>query len=446
MASIFERLKGALLGKAALPPTDKAIGYNATLDKALELGHGRPAKGRPSDLHRYQQTIRDARADLDEGSFERAASIAKSCYTDGVFNGVMSCRTAGLVSLPKRFRGDPEICSWLSSGYAGVDGSSDDPRAVFDLICPPSELSAIAADGIMLGVGVGMLVEYPGLDFPLFQRVDPAPLKYLEPQNLWVYNSYTGPIPITPGVGPLILYTPGGRSRPWDRGIWQACGGATTRIEHAQLHLDSWLRRFADAARVATAPVGASEDSIEVMQQALIDWGNSSVVMKEGWDLKLLAISGDGAKIFTDLIASVREELIITVCGQTVTTDGGTGFANADIHKAIRGDLIRDTAQALAEMVNSQIIPAVTAKKFGDDALWSRYCFVNWDTEPPKDMAARAQALTQLGTAVQTLTGKNVSDVVNIDVHALAKDFGLPMIEPSANGAANLLLVDGGKE
>jgi phage gp29-like protein len=163
-------------------------------------------------------------------------------------------------------------------------------------------------------------------------------------------------------------------------------------------------------------------------------WGINTVFgLKPGYDVKLLESNGRGWECFNKTIAEQNQEFIIAVTGQTVTTDGGAGFANADIHKSIRADLIESTGDSLAYTLNTQGIPAFVAKRWGTDAVLSMGTVMRWDVTPPKDRAADAQSLVTTAGAITQLTEALASHGRVLDIDALCSRFGVP-VQGDGNG------------
>lgn len=135
---------------------------------------------------------------------------------DGMIGGLIGTLTSGVVRLPKHFYGHPEIVAALDYH----NGS----RSVFDDMFPPSELSLLAGDGHVIGVGVGELIPVKGRDFPVLCRLEPQYLNFRWNENRWYYQSRAGNLPITPGDGRWILHTPGGRVSPWASRCWPSLG------------------------------------------------------------------------------------------------------------------------------------------------------------------------------------------------------------------------------
>jgi len=374
----------------------------------------------------YQKDVETAEYAANSGSMMLAAQLMAYAWRDGVLSGVMSTRTDGLVRLPKTFRGPSDILEDLRSS----DLSS---RPVFDEMFPPGELALLARDGIGLGVGVGELRWVEARSYPVFVRLDPQYLIYRWQEDRWWYQSVIGLLPITPGDGRWVLHTPGGRQTPWQAGLWRCLARAAIRKDHAALGRDNWERKLANPARVAIAPQGAAEPHRQSWFRKVMAWGMNTVFgLTPGYDVKLLESNGRGADSFTETIKAQNEEMIIAVAGQTVTTEGGIGFANADVHKSIRADLIQATAQGLAYTVNTQGIPAYVAAVFGEDRL-GECPVVAWDTTPPKDLTATATALSMAGQAIVSVREALAADGFELDTRAMCSQYGIPIREPAGD-------------
>jgi hypothetical protein len=366
--------------------------------------------------------LESAEGAADGGIIEPAASLMQAARRDGVLAGVLSTRTGGLVRLPKRFVGDGDVVRELDLG-----GKST--RSVFDEMFPPSELALLAADGVLLGVGVAELLPVEGREHPVMVRLDPRFLVYTWNENRWYYNSVAGRIAITQGDGRWILHVPGGRVAPWQTGLWRAVGRAYIRKEHAALHRDNWEAKLANPARVAVAPQGSNEPQRDSFFKQIMAWGVNSVFgLTPGYDVKLLESNGRGWESFNKTIEDQNTEMIIAVAGQTVTTDGGAGFQNSDIHRTIRADLIKETADGLAHTLNTQGLPVYLALVHGEDAIDSKPVVMSWDVTPPKDRNSEATSLVTLGTAIQQLGDALRAHGAELDVPAMCERFSIPVL------------------
>ena len=419
---IRERI-AALLGISAYQPTSNAL---VTLDSPQVTSVRRAMGGQlqplPVTLTRwYMADVESAEVAADRGNLSLAAQLMRAAYRDAVLAGVLSTRSAGVVRLPKRFSGSPEIVASLEQG------SNAEARSIFEEMCPATELALLARDGDTMGVGVAELVEVEGRDYPVLVRLDPEFLVYLWQENRWYFRSVAGMIPIVPGDGRWVLHTPGGRMAPWQNGMWRSLARAYVRKEHANLHKDNWEAKLANPARVAVAPQGATEAQKEGWFRRVMAWSVNTVFgMTPGYDVKLLESNGRGYECFQATIADQNNEFVMAVAGQTVTTDGGTGFANADVHRSIRADLIKATADALAHTLNTQVLPQYVAARFGEDAL-ANGAVVEWDVAPPKDKASEANALVSVANAIKGLDEALARHGVELDADAMATRFGVPV-------------------
>lgn len=365
----------------------------------------------------------------DLGDLSIAGRLWRSMRRDGVLAGVLSTRTDGLVRLPIRWSGDDEMVrTWEGR---------DRKRGLFAQMFPAPELALLAADGIGLGVGVGEMLPLPTFDEDeppafVFRHLEPEFLRYRWHEDRWYFNSIAGPLPIIPGVqredgGWWVLHRPGGEMTPWAHGLWASLGRAYIAKEHAMLHRENYSAKLAQAARAAISPAGATEDQRRGFLARLIAWGvNQTFDLPPGWDVKLIESNGRGYDVFQATIDTSNEEYVVSLAGQTVTTDGGSGFANAEIHKTIRADLIQSTADGVALTVNEQGILPYTNLRWGAGALESA-AEMEWDTSPPKEMKAQADSLLQFGLAVRSLNEALKPYGHRVDVHEMTTRFGVPI-------------------
>ncbi|MBN8609657.1 MAG: DUF935 family protein [Deltaproteobacteria bacterium] len=391
---------------------------SAEIDRARDAWGGQLAPPPTTKSEVYLADLEAAERAADSGDLGPAARLMRAARRDGVLSGVLSTRTDGLIQLPKKFSGADEIVRELMSQIGAV-------RSTFDEMFPPAELGLLTADGLLLGVGVGELRPVPGRAHPVFVRLDPEFLRYDWLTGQWFYRSIIGELLITPGDGRWILHTPGGRVAPWNAALWKAIARAFIRKENAGLAKDNYEATLANPALIAEAPNGAPEHVVENFFRRLTNaWGlNFLLGVRPGYSLKLLESSGRGHESFRATITAADTEMTVAVAGQVVTTTGGTGFANAGIHEAIRADLIQSTANALAFTINSQGLPAWVVSRWGIAALANPAC-VHWDVTPPADIAKRATALGQVATAVKTLR-EAYGD--RLDAEQLAADFSIPL-------------------
>lgn len=390
----------------------------------------------------YQRTLEDAKYKATHGDMSLAGQLCVSLEDDGVLRGVLATRTGGLVRLPKKFRasnGAQDMADALQVG-------GDQARSVFDEMCPPTELEALMGDFVKLGVAVAELVPVEGRDYPVLVRRLPEFLVYRWSENQWYFRTLINLIPITPGDGQWVLLT-AGRESPWLAGLWRSLGRAFITKDHARNHRDSWEAKLANAARIATAPQGSTAEQRVSWFRQVAAWGvNTVFALMPGWDVRLLESNGKGADSFVETIKEQNQEIIMAISGQTVTADGGVGFANADVFDSIKADLIQRDGDALAHCVNTQIIPAWVLNTYGEHRL-ADCPTVSWDTTPPLDQKAIADSLIAGAEALTQWTLALAPFDLQPDVRSFCTKFGVPVEAKKASapvvaGAAPTLLDD----
>jgi hypothetical protein len=457
LAALFDRAV-QLVGWGAKPPATANDG------RPLALGPGEGGQIAPLPTSQTRWFLSDLEAaihDADLGDLARAARLCRSMRRDGKLAGVLSTRTEGLVRLPIRWSGREDMARELEG--------RDRRRGVFARMCPTPELALLAGDGILLGVGVAEMLPVPNDDAEdapreyVLRRLEPEWLRYRWAEDAWYYNSVAGPIRIIPGAkrpdgGWWVLHRPGGISTPWNSGLWPSLGASYIAKQHAILHRENYSAKLAQAARAAISPAAATEAQRLGFLSKLIAWGVNQVFdLPPGWDVKLIESNGRGYEVFQDTIDTSDGEYVVAVAGQTVTTDGGAGFANAEIHKTIRADLIQSTGDGLAITINEQILPPYVNERWGAGAL-REGPELEWDTRPPKEQKAAADALMSTGLAIRNCNEALRPYNRRVDIYEIATRFDLPLAgieqpatqpresEPNGNGETDATDQDPGAE
>lgn len=364
-----------------------------------------------------QKDIEDAIKLADQGDLSRCGQLSKSLRRDGTLGGILSTRTSGLTRLPKQFRGTPNVVVDLE-GQGGDEG-------LFERMVASKELALLLGDGILMGVGVGELIPLPDRREKVFVRLEPEFLRYRWWEDRWHYHSIAGLLPITPGDGRWVLHTPGGYQNPWTNGLWGALARSFVAKDHAFNYRENYSGKLANPARVAESPQAANEEMTNKWFRKVAAWGPNQVFStKPGYVVKLLELAnGTGHKVFQDTIDSSDKEFMIALAGQIVTITGGTGFANAGIHATIRTDLIQDDGDDGAGTCNSQILRPEVNRLYGGAARGN----VRWDTKPPGDLKAEAEAISAAAKAAEDFNRVGAPAGLQVDMRELATRYKVPV-------------------
>jgi hypothetical protein len=366
-----------------------------------------------------------AMQDAAVGDLFRAALLWKSVLSDGVFSGVFNLRCAGIVTLPRKFRGKAEYVAQLQEGHESV-------QSVHDAMIPPDQAKLMIQDGIGMGVAVGELLKVPGRSYPVLRRLPPEGLVYRWSSNMgnWFYRSASGGLlPIIKGDGNWVLWEPAGvDAAPWERGIWYAASRAFILKENAALCSGNLERGMANPGIVTTAPVGASQGDRESWFMAFANWGSNFLASAPapGFDAKVLEVGSEGADIFDKSITRWDRELTICAAGQEVTTTGGTGFLNNNLFQTIRKEFIQEPADSWAMCENTQILPQWTISQYGVENIEGSPC-IEFDTRSPQDLTNAAQSWIQCAGAVEKLEPMLAKYGREIDMDEIIAQYSIPV-------------------
>jgi len=421
--SRFAEAVKALLGVSTFQKPPEGTGYDLDDPEVVRmrdvLAGGQLAPLPISQTRWYLSDLETAQRKADTGDLSMAARLWSAMRNDGKILGLRRTLSSGVVGLPRRFRSpDAELVAALDN--------RNESRSDFDDMFPPAELSLFVDDAHGLGVAVGELCEVKGRDLPRFTRLDPEFLFYQWSKNIWYYKSIVGLLPITPGDGRWVLHLSGGIINPWRTGIWRALGRSYINKDHALMHRANYSSKLANPARVAVAPPGATEPQRLGMIARLLAWGLNTVFeLPIGWDVKLIESNGRGFQVFQDEIKTSDEEAEITVAGQTVTTDGGAGFSNADIHEIVRQDIIHDVATSLAHTLNTQGLTVYSwIRKNRPDLVTIEYV-----TTKPKDHEAQGRTMQITANALAQLRAALGPDHLKPNTIEITTQFAIPVTQ-----------------
>jgi len=391
---------------------------SAAVERIREILGGNITPPPFTQLEWFLEEVDEARVAADLGDLSRAGQLLRALRGDSVISGLLRTKAGGCVRLPKKWSGSERLIADLTSKDIGS-------IANFDLLCPPSEIQAMAADADFLQVALGELVPVEDRAFPVLRRRDPEFLFYNWAHGRWYYRSNAALIPIDPGDGNWVLHIAGPLTAPWQFGSWLALGRAWCRKDACQ-HLKSrWEFTLANPARVAKSPSGATKEQRLAHFQQVMAWGVATVFgLPPGWDAAILESKGEGWQGFDSSIKSYNEEIMIALAGQLVSITGGTGFSSEDLYANVRFDLIRDTVVPLAHTINTQIIPAYVFMVHGEDALDDCPSF-EFEVKRPDDLKAKAAALTALGQALKQIDEIATRKGIDIELVDLLAEFGV---------------------
>jgi len=428
----FKDLIAALLGISTFqPPTQPGPELGDEVTHRVREAMGGSLETIPQvRLRWYPPDVERAQRLASNGDLLLVGQLNESMKLDGVIRGLLDARTS-VVNFPRRFYGSKDVIDVLQSRNA-----SD--RDVYTEMIPTSESKLMVSDEICCGVSVGEMVPVVGRDFPVLVRRFPQNLYYMWSKNQWYYRSLVGLIPITPGLpdangNSWVLHMGGGRLAPWNNGLWNTLGRSYINKTQVIFARQAYVTKHAHPARVATAPLGASEEERAGFLSQIIKWSfNAAFSLPVGWDLKLIESKGEGINIYDQAIKNHNEEIATALCGSAVMLQGTAGFSNMDVFRVVQTDLIGTTSGSWDHTVNTQILPGFIGRKWGTDAL-KNSTRVETDVSAPKDRTVEANTLVTVANAVKGLVeamaaaqSPDDADHVRLNLIELLARFGVP--------------------
>lgn len=360
----------------------------------------------------------------EAGNMQMVGRISDALLGDGAIVGQLSTRYDGMLQLPRRIEGPNET-------YASA------LRAEFDTFCSPSELGLLARDGGVQNIIFGELLEDD--DGLRLVRRNPEFLQFRHSENQWYVRTAHGGIePVNPGDGRWLLAFPHGSDYPWRYGIWQALAFAFVNRRQAFLNLNAWNNSLAFPIKELTVPNGANEEEAQETFDAINHFGPFPAIrLNDGWKFDLKQPSQATPTSLKDAIEAAKQEIVLAVSGQSGTTDPGPGFGNVGYFAKMKSDLVQVDATTFAHALNTQVIPVWAQRRFSFDGWFNRPS-VKWDTTPPKDRAAEANASVTTAGSVKAWNEAFASSGVakRVDVVAYAAQHGVPMVDVVAQEAA----------
>jgi phage gp29-like protein len=108
----------------------------------------------------------------------------------------------------------------------------------------------------------------------------------------------------------------------------------------------------------------------------------TGLVVPEGVELQLLeATRGGGAGSYRELVELANREMSKALLGQTLTaeSDGRGSYALGRVHEAVRADIVRQDAQALMALINTQLVRWIVDLNFPA----GERSYPRWQLTPP---------------------------------------------------------------
>ncbi len=208
-------------------------------------------------------------------------------------------------------------------------------------------------------------------------------------------DSYLG-VPLEPAK--WIVHTPRLRSGlPARAGLARLAAAAYLIKAYALTDWTAFAEVYGMPLRLGRYGKEATESDIETLIGAVANLGtDAAAVMPESMRVEFEQASsgaGSGAEVFRDLAQYVDSQISKAVLGQTMTTDDGSSRAQAQVHDAVRGDILASDARQLAATLDRDLVTPFVRLNFGAEVAAPRLML---PVAEPEDTAALTQALERL--------------------------------------------------
>lgn len=367
----------------------------------------------------------------DRGSFGGTAKLATLATRDADVFGALLQRLLALSGCEVEF--EPANDSAVAQRWA------DDLKALWPRMVSGPALADLHTSAVLMGFGTGQLVWGEDPDTQEFlPHLDPWPAEaceYRTTDRRW-YAQALGclALPITPGDGRWIHYTPRSVYTPHHWGALRAIGSWVLRAEnasddasrHAELHgIPVWVAELPAGGR-QTADGKAFARSIRSMGRNAVvpcPQGNDKA---SSYNVRLESAETDAYRIFEFLTRRAAGKFRLALLGQDLTSQNeqvGTN-ASSSTGRAVTSDVLVADGTTRDDTLFAQLVQP-WARYRGRPDLAPR---PRTRVRPPEDLAVVASGLSGFGAALSALRPALAGEGLELTpdtVRRLAARFGL---------------------
>jgi SPP1 gp7 family putative phage head morphogenesis protein len=349
--------------------------------------------------------LKTAFLNAEAGNVRLASELCDNMLADDRINTVYDTRIGGLLGLELQF----EASSSGRRRNMAVRAleADEDWWAMF----PESELWPLLVWGRHFGISFGQLhpTDHEGRTVPRLEFWHPRNTRFDWNTRQWLALTEpgTGPreVPITPGDGQWIAYSPYGAYRPWASGLWRGLARWWLLKSFAQ---DDAGRRseksgttIVEDSLEGNDPVEARQLRKDIASDMAAAARDAVVVLPSGFKASLLESKDSIQANQGTIIDMANSAIAIAVLGQNLTTEvAGGSYAAATVHSKVQIQRIRSDGETASTTLHNQALEWWAEYNFGSTKLapWPI-----WRTDPPTDQVSRATVLSTLATALNGL-------------------------------------------
>lgn len=362
--------------------------------------------------------------DHENGLFRTSSLLCDSMLRDDRIMGVTDTRLNALMGLPRTYEPTDKKKS---------QGIADDLEDLWEEMFPLDHLSALLKWGIYLGVGLAEL-RWDTSRRPWMPRLYTWHPQYLywdwAQRQFYIATQSDSVVPINPGDGKWVLYTPYGYQYGWINGKVRALAQPWIIRKFTYRDWARYCEVHGLPIRKAVAPMDAKQEHKDRFTREMAALGSESVVQlgqngKDGpnFDLQLLEAQANTYEGFMELLSKVEDSIAINLLGQNLTTEvKGGSFAATKAHDRVRGDVLKFDAKSLGLCLKKQALTPWVRFNYDFNNAEALTPTPRWMTDPPEDKGDKAQGLLFLAQALQTFRNSGITP----DVKEILTDFDVP--------------------
>ena len=155
---------------------------------------------------------------------------------------------------------------------------------------------------------------------------------------------------------------------------------------------------FGMPLRLGRYEPGATESDVKELMRAVSHLGtDAAAVLPDSMQIEFAEAGSrtGGAELFERLAVYLDKQVSKAVLGQTMTADDGSSRAQAEVHDAVRGDILRSDARQLADTLNRDLVRPFIDLNHGPRER-GEYPRLLLPVPEPEDIEALTAALAKL--------------------------------------------------
>ncbi len=165
----------------------------------------------------------------------------------------------------------------------------------------------------------------------------------------------------------------------------------------------AYAEKFGMPAVKGTLPQGTTAEQREAFGNVLKNFSTEYwALLYEGWQVELMDVGKGGAgsaTIFERLLSTAKEDMVIAILGQPLTTTHGQhggSLALGKVQENVRFDLIDDDGEQLEETIQQQLLKPIVRFNLGEDAPVPE---LHFKRVAPQDSVQKSQTIKNLTDA-----------------------------------------------